>query len=1242
VYHKESGVYYPPSMKLWFHLAVVTCALTSIAGAQTTIFGSNIIVNPGAESGPGGDGTAQVANVPGWSRTGGCDVFGYATAANKIHGIAPNDIVPVGAGNNYFSGGIQPASCTFTQTIDLSAGAATIDAGTVTFAAAAYLGGFGADKDNATFTIAFQGASGNQLSTLTLGPVGPDDRADQDNGLYLRRQIGQIPAGTRSAALTLNMNWVDGFYNEAYADNLALTLNSPAKPQSLLGVNLIVNPGADASPGLTETSTNEVSTDLPGWVRSAFLAADSYQDIDGDLYQYTGGPPDAGINYFYGGIDVSDGSNQAGTAYQDIDVSSAASLIDAGNLAYTLSGWLGGLGGQDDNSVLTVQFQSWSGTVLGTATLGPVTDADRDDNSELLQKSTKGSVPSGTRVMHVLLTITRVDGLNNDGVADSLSLVLGSGASGGSTIPTIPCAGAGSGATSLNCAQGASFAYDVGQELEQITSMFNGTPGVAYTYSFAVTAGTLPPGLTLSPSGVLSGTLTAAGQFTFTITLTETIAQNGTIVSTQSYPFPFTFGVSGQTGPAVTIDPSGLSFNLTQSGAAVTQSVTIANHGTKALQFSATATTNSGGNWLTPAAATGSVASFASSAIAITADPSQLTPGTYSGAITISVAGGQTLEVSVLAVVTTDQPDIQLSQTGLRFQAVSGGTATSPQTIAVLNAGAGTLDFTATTSAISGGSWLSVSPSSGASSSSDLNAVTVTVNPAGLQAGDYYGKVQFSAAGAVNSPQIASVVLNVLPPDASPGAFVQPSGLIFVGSAGGMDPAAQTLSITNPSPNPLAYLVTSFTNGSSGSSWLAATPLSGSVSASEPASVSVQPNLQGLAPGVYTADLTFNIAPADAAALTPQTLHIAILLLVLPAGSSSSAKPAAQPRTTSNCLPTKLLPVFTLLGTGFTAAVAWPTALEVTVVDDCGNPLASGSVTATFSSGDPALALDSLHDGRWTATWNATHPAAGVTITAQAQEIEPVLSGSVAIGGALQPNTATPAVESGGVVSAANFVANQPLAPGAFAAIFGANLSSGLTASTKLPLSLQLGDTSAILAGKELPLLFTSGGQVNVVVPFDVPVNTTQQLVIQKGSAISIPQSVVIAEAQPAIFTQNGFGTGAVLINVYKPDGTALPNNSSVSAGDVIILYCSGLGAVNPLVAAGSPAPASPLSKTVNPVSVTIGKAQAQVLFAGLAPSFAQLYQVNVQIPTGLKSGSAVLTLAVGGQQSAPVSITVK
>jgi hypothetical protein len=380
----------PDPMKALSQIAALAALAIPVVQAQSTIFGGNLIVNGGAESGQGGDGTALVSSVPGWSRTAGCDVYAYSTAYSNVNGIAPTDLVPRGAANNYFAGGSNPASCTFTQTIDVSAGASTIDAGNATFAASAYLGGFGGDNANATLLVAFQDSSGNQLGTVTLGPVQPSDRADQENGLYLRRQIGQVPTGTRTAALTLNMNWVNGSNNEAFADNLSLILSAPDSAQSLVGVNLIVNPGADASPGYDENSTVEVSTDLPGWVRSAYLTADSYQDTSGDLYQATGGPPDAGSNYFYGGQDVTDASNPIATAFEDIDVSSASSLIDAGNVAYTLAGWLGGYSTQDDNSTVTAQFEDWSGNVLGTDQIGPVLAADRNGTSELLQESTNG------------------------------------------------------------------------------------------------------------------------------------------------------------------------------------------------------------------------------------------------------------------------------------------------------------------------------------------------------------------------------------------------------------------------------------------------------------------------------------------------------------------------------------------------------------------------------------------------------------------------------------------------------------------------------------------------------------------------------------------------------------------------------------------------------------------------------------------------------------------------------------
>jgi uncharacterized protein (TIGR03437 family) len=812
-------------------------------------------------------------------------------------------------------------------------------------------------------------------------------------------------------------------------------------------------------------------------------------------------------------------------------------------------------------------------------------------------------------------------------------------------IPVLPaCVTSFGEGSSVGCSVGSSYSFDFGQlfGLEELASTVNGADGLALLYSFTAT-GNVPTGLTLSSSGLLSGTLAAAGDFNFTLTINLTLDYEGSPLITESIPLPFEFVVTGYTGPQLTVDPQALSFDLTQGGAAVTQSVTIANYGNQAVQFSASATTSSGGNWLQLSSTSGPIASLGSSGLSITADPSKITAGagTYSGTVTVSIPGEPTAVVSVLAVVSGTQPNIELSQTGATFDAVSGGTATSPQTITVLNPGAGILDFTASASTIAGGDWLSVSPSSGTTSAASAGSVTVSVNSAALppQPGTYYGEVQFAAPGAVNSPQVASVVLNVVSPANSPGAFVAPTGLIFVGSAGGADPASQNVTITNPSPDALSFLVTPFSNNAA--NWLDGSPTSGSVSSTQPATIGVQPTLQGLAAGVYIGELAVTFISTSASAsstATPQIYHIEVLLLVLPPGVSPGVRSAPRPRVSSTCAPTQLLPVFTVLGTGFTVNAGWPTAIQVAVVDDCGNPLIDGSVTVTFSSGDPALALESLHNGNWSATWNATHAASSVTITAQAQEVHPALTGSASIGGTLQPNTTTPSVSSGGVVGIFSAGPNQPLAPGGYATIYGTNLSQGTNVAAQVPFGVQLGGTSVILGGKQLPLSYTSGGQVNVVVPYDVPVNTTQQLVVQNGQAISIPQAVVIAAAQPTILSPNG----VAYIYVEAPDGTALPPNSAVTAGDTITLYCSGLGAVSPPVAAGSPASSTTLSNTVNPVTAMIGQTPATVLFAGLAPGWVQLYQVNIRIPSGLPSGKAVLTLAVSGQQSAPVSITVK
>jgi uncharacterized protein (TIGR03437 family) len=412
-------------------------------------------------------------------------------------------------------------------------------------------------------------------------------------------------------------------------------------------------------------------------------------------------------------------------------------------------------------------------------------------------------------------------------------------------------------------------------------------------------------------------------------------------------------------------------------------------------------------------------------------------------------------------------------------------------------------------------------------------------------------------------------------------------------------------------------------------------PSSGTVNATNPVQITVQPTTSSAPANIYLGEIVLNFAEDQT------SHHIAVLVIVIPdAASERTARNVAQ---TAGCTPSKLLPVFTQLGADFSTVAAWPTPVEVIVVDDCGNFMTAGNVTASFSDGDPSLPLTSLNNGSWSATWQPRSSAAQVVITVDALENAPPLQGTQSIGGALQANPTTPSINAGGVVSAAKSAPNQPLAPGAFTSIYGVHLSAGPNFAPKLPLATELGATQVVLGGRPLPLQYAGDGQVNAVIPYDVPANSTQQLIVTNGPALSVPQSVVIAPAQPAVFAQSD-GSGVVFD--VKPGKTAqilVDADHPMSAGDAIVIYCAGLGPVNPPVTAGSAAPSSPPATTTNAVTVTIGGQAAQVFFSGLLGGFAGEYQVNAYVPKGITPGDTVpLVITVAGFESAPVTVAVK
>jgi uncharacterized protein (TIGR03437 family) len=768
--------------------------------------------------------------------------------------------------------------------------------------------------------------------------------------------------------------------------------------------------------------------------------------------------------------------------------------------------------------------------------------------------------------------------------------------------------------------------------------------GGAVTGTFTA-SGTIATCGSLEPNtnqGTATGTVSPGGQMTLTFTQQDGCMFTGegtTNEITGTVPMAclgmaaasINFEVEAQIPPSapLTVGPAALTYTFEQGSQKTTSQPILIDNGTdKQVSLSVT---SSGQSWLSVAPASITVSPVSTASASVTVNPAGLAPGTYAGTVTVAVAGGAQFPVSVNVTVSATQNTLVLSQTSLRFQAGAGANSPPSQSIQVNSEGTGQLHWSATAATLQG-DWLSVTPASGVSGDS----ATVTVDPSKLQPGDYYGLINFAAQGVNNSPQTVVVVFNVLSP-ATVVPSVQPTGLIFVGQQSGANPPSQTITVANSSDQPATVTVTvaSAQNG-----LLLSSLTSGTVSSGKPIQDTISANLMGLAPGVYNAALEFQFSDGSLE-------QVAVVVIVTPSGSSASTQRAeVAPRGTPVCTPNQLELVSAELGQGFSQVAAWPVPLVLQIVDDCGSPLETGSVIASFSTGDPPLMLLSQGNGQWSGTWQPADIDAATTavITIQAQSVQPPISGALEIVGTLTPNQTVPVIFPSGVVSAASFEPNAPLAPGAFASIFGKHLANSSSLASSLPLATTLAGAQVFIAGEFAPIDYASEGQLNILLPYELQPNSTQQVIVLQGTAYSLPQAVTIAPAQPAIYSQNQSGSGPGAIVVVTPNGTQFQAGSSnpASAGDSLVIYCAGLGMVDVSVPAGAAAPVSPLAKATTTISATVGGIAAPVSFAGLSPGFAGLYQVNVTVPIGVKPGLSVPVVLTGaGLSSPPVTVAI-
>jgi adhesin/invasin len=604
--------------------------------------------------------------------------------------------------------------------------------------------------------------------------------------------------------------------------------------------------------------------------------------------------------------------------------------------------------------------------------------------------------------------------------------------------------------------------------------------------------------------------------------------------------------------------------------------------------------------------------------------PASLSAGFYP---VMAALGGLSSNTDFLPVATNG---LSLSQTGETFRAVAGSLNALSRRVVVISTSV-PINWTATAATISGGDWLQVNPAQGTSDPAlTPPSITITADPSKLPAGDYYGTVTIRGSSSL---VIVSVVLSLQTPDKSPGVVVDPTGLVFSGAPGGAAPAPKNVQISNPTTASLTFATTS--TSSTTPAWFKFQPATGTVAPGQPTTVSFQPNA-GLAAGTFTGTVTFMFSDGSTRAVN--------LLAVIAAGAGSSANTDAS-ISLAGCTPTKLLPVFTQLGVNFSSPVAWPANIEAFIMDDCGAPLLTGNVGASFSNGDVPISLVSQQNGRWSVTWTPRGPVnANLTVTVKAQTIVPVITGTTAVSGSAPPNPNVPIVFSGGVVGTASYVASP--APGTLISLFGSALADSLASASSLPLPTQLVTTQLIVGGVNVPLVFVSAGQINAQLPYKLATKATYQVLVQRGNVISTPEPIVILETQPAVFSTDLSGKGQGHIYRIAADGlqTLAAAGAAVTAGDVLTIYCSGLGEVTPAgVVAGSPSPLDVLENAANAVTATIGGVTAKVLFAGLTPGFTGLYQVNLIVPAGVAPGDSVpLVLTAAGQVSQAVTLAVR
>ncbi len=235
---------------------------------------------------------------------------------------------------------------------------------------------------------------------------------------------------------------------------------------------------------------------------------------------------------------------------------------------------------------------------------------------------------------------------------------------------------------------------------------------------------------------------------------------------------------------------------------------------------------------------------------------------------------------------------------------------------------------------------------------------------------------------------------------------------------------------------------------------------------------------------------------------------------------------------------------------------------------------------------------------------------------------------------------AQPSIIPNGVVNAASFH-SQSVAPGEIVTILGTGIGPEQATGGRLNASGLVdnfvANTRVLFDGIAAPLFYVQASQINAQAPYEIAGKTTTAMQVEYNGVRTAPVTLPVGATSPGLFAvSGGIGQGAIL----NQDSAVNSPSNPAARGSVVVLYATGEGQTDPPGVTGKLS-ASPYPTPVQLVSVAIGGLRAEVLFAGSAPGYAGLLQINARVPAAIAPGNNVPVVLTIGNQTSQTGITM-